>query len=170
MTGSVQFTMNKLDSLQLLCGAFRYLGGIHYIICVESEGAWSAYLAYFDLRYIELLTIVPWGLIQRSFAVLFYLTSGWRKCLLLSEEGVLFFCSKGERRIFTNFHRQVFCWTDQWYGMTMADIRVLEDRTKVELDEVRKCYNHLYLFWKASSWFNIRGQTFNKLPAYCHLH
>lgn len=48
------------------------------------------------------------------------------------------FIHKGERRIFTNFHRQVFCWTDQWYGLTMADIRVLEDKTKHELDEQRK--------------------------------
>lgn len=48
------------------------------------------------------------------------------------------FIHKAERRIFTNFHRQVFCWTDQWYGMTMADIRALEDKTKVELDEQRK--------------------------------
>lgn len=48
------------------------------------------------------------------------------------------FIHKGERRIFTNFHRQVFCWTDHWHGMTMADIRALEDKTKVELDEQRK--------------------------------
>jgi hypothetical protein len=47
------------------------------------------------------------------------------------------FIHRGERRIFTNFHRQVFCWTDQWYGMTMTDIRALEDKTKVELDEKR---------------------------------
>jgi len=39
-----------------------------------------------------------------------------------------------ERRIFLNFHRQVFCWTDKWHGMTMEDIRALEDKTKKELD------------------------------------
>ena len=32
---------------------------------------------------------------------------------------------------------QVFCWMDKWHGMTMADIRELEDRTKRELDEER---------------------------------
>lgn len=48
------------------------------------------------------------------------------------------FIHKAERRIFTNFHRQVFCWTDQWYGMTMADIRAIEEKTKLELDEARK--------------------------------
>ena len=42
-----------------------------------------------------------------------------------------------ERRLFTNFHRQVFCWIDNYYGMTMEDIRVLEEKTKRELDEVR---------------------------------
>ena len=41
-----------------------------------------------------------------------------------------------ERRVFTNFHRQVFCWTDKWYGLTMEDIRKLEAKTKTELDEV----------------------------------
>ncbi|PAA54792.1 hypothetical protein BOX15_Mlig008177g2 [Macrostomum lignano] len=39
-----------------------------------------------------------------------------------------------ERRIFTNFHRQVFCLTDQWFGLTMEDIRQLEERTKRDLD------------------------------------
>ena len=40
------------------------------------------------------------------------------------------------RNIFTIFHRQLFCWLDQWYGMTMEDIRELEEKTKRELDEV----------------------------------
>merc|ERR1712080_568692 len=42
-----------------------------------------------------------------------------------------------ERRIFTNFHREVFCWMDKWHGMTMADIRALEEETKAKLDEER---------------------------------
>uniref|UniRef100_A0A5K3G114 Phosphatidylinositol transfer protein n=1 Tax=Mesocestoides corti TaxID=53468 RepID=A0A5K3G114_MESCO len=43
-----------------------------------------------------------------------------------------------ELRVFTIFHRQLFCWTDEWYGMTMADIRKLEDATKEELELQRK--------------------------------
>jgi hypothetical protein len=65
---------------------------------------------------------------------------------------------KAERRLFTNFHRyvliwlmiqkrifidifpysfrQVFCWLDRWHGMTMQDIRRLEDETREELDRV----------------------------------
>ncbi|RHZ87793.1 hypothetical protein Glove_30g23 [Diversispora epigaea] len=39
--------------------------------------------------------------------------------------------------LFTRFHRQLFCWTDRWYGMTMNDIRSYEDKTKHELDETR---------------------------------
>ncbi len=35
------------------------------------------------------------------------------------------------------FFLQVFCWTDKWYGMTMEDIRALEEKTKAELDEER---------------------------------
>lgn len=33
---------------------------------------------------------------------------------------------------------QLFCWIDQWYGLTMEDIRALEDKTKDELDRQRK--------------------------------
>lgn len=47
------------------------------------------------------------------------------------------FIQKAERRLFTNFHRQVFCWIDRWYGLTMEDIRAIEDNTKEELDRVR---------------------------------
>ena len=43
---------------------------------------------------------------------------------------------KTERRIFTNFHRQVFCWMDLWHGLTISDIRAIEEKTKHELDEV----------------------------------
>ena len=45
---------------------------------------------------------------------------------------------KQEKRLFTTFHRQVFCWMDNWFGMTMQEIRDLEDKTKEELDEMRK--------------------------------
>uniref|UniRef100_A0A0M3HI87 Phosphatidylinositol transfer protein n=1 Tax=Ascaris lumbricoides TaxID=6252 RepID=A0A0M3HI87_ASCLU len=38
-------------------------------------------------------------------------------------------------RLFSKFHREVFCWIDNWYGMTMADIREIEDKAQRELDE-----------------------------------
>ncbi|KAL3857995.1 hypothetical protein ACJMK2_012613 [Sinanodonta woodiana] len=47
------------------------------------------------------------------------------------------FIQTQEQRLFTLFHRQVFCWTDKWYGMTMDDIREWEEKTKRELDEQR---------------------------------
>ncbi|VDL96883.1 unnamed protein product [Schistocephalus solidus] len=40
------------------------------------------------------------------------------------------------RLIFLNFHRQLFCSIDSWHGLSMEDIRVLEERTKEELDKV----------------------------------
>lgn len=49
---------------------------------------------------------------------------------------IISFYSQQEDRIFRNFHRQVFCWMDQWYGLTMVDIRRIEDQTKEELDSV----------------------------------
>lgn len=48
------------------------------------------------------------------------------------------FIMNTQRRLFTNFHRQVFCWTDRWHGMTMEDIRRLEDETKDELEKQRQ--------------------------------
>lgn len=42
---------------------------------------------------------------------------------------------KAVKRLLTNFHRQLFCWLDKWFGMTMDDIRELEDKTKQDLDE-----------------------------------
>lgn len=41
-----------------------------------------------------------------------------------------------ERRIFTKFHREVCCWIDKWYGLTMEDIRRIEEETKHMLVEV----------------------------------
>jgi len=53
-----------------------------------------------------------------------------------------------EKRIFTLFHRQVFCWMGPhksindstapgWYGMNMGDIRRIEAETKAQLDKER---------------------------------
>lgn len=46
---------------------------------------------------------------------------------------------QAERRIFLNFHRDLFCWIDRWHGLTIQDIRELEEKTKRELDEVNSC-------------------------------
>lgn len=35
------------------------------------------------------------------------------------------------------FFRQLFCWTDKWYGMTLEEIRNLEAKTKQDLDAKR---------------------------------
>uniref|UniRef100_A0A8C5LRG3 Phosphatidylinositol transfer protein beta isoform n=1 Tax=Leptobrachium leishanense TaxID=445787 RepID=A0A8C5LRG3_9ANUR len=49
------------------------------------------------------------------------------------------FIQKQEKRIFTNFNRQVFCWIDKWVDLTMEDIRRMEDETQQELEAVRIC-------------------------------
>lgn len=41
-----------------------------------------------------------------------------------------------EKRIFTNFHRQLFCWIDKWIDLSMEDIRRMEDETQRELEAV----------------------------------
>ncbi|KAI2664004.1 Phosphatidylinositol transfer protein beta isoform [Labeo rohita] len=48
------------------------------------------------------------------------------------------FIHKQEKRIFTNFHRQLFCWIDQWVELSMEDIRRMEEETQKELEEMRK--------------------------------
>jgi len=47
--------------------------------------------------------------------------------------------------LFTKFHKQLFCWIDQWYGLTMADIRRIEDETQKELQNVNKIRFFFYL-------------------------
>ena len=42
-----------------------------------------------------------------------------------------------EKRVFTKFHREVCCWIDQWYGLTLEDIRKIEEETKQILVEQR---------------------------------
>uniref|UniRef100_A0A8C1I3H6 Phosphatidylinositol transfer protein alpha isoform n=1 Tax=Cyprinus carpio carpio TaxID=630221 RepID=A0A8C1I3H6_CYPCA len=47
------------------------------------------------------------------------------------------FIHKQEKRLFTNFHRQLFCWLDRWISLTMEDIRRMEEETQKELDNMR---------------------------------
>uniref|UniRef100_A0A8C0HHN5 Phosphatidylinositol transfer protein beta isoform n=1 Tax=Buteo japonicus TaxID=224669 RepID=A0A8C0HHN5_9AVES len=53
------------------------------------------------------------------------------------------FIQKQEKRIFTNFHRQLFCWIDKWIDLTMEDIRRMEDETQKELEAVRTVFLRL---------------------------
>ncbi|KAL1456523.1 hypothetical protein WDU94_001247 [Cyamophila willieti] len=41
------------------------------------------------------------------------------------------------KRLSIKFNRQVFCWMDSWYDLTMEDIRRIEDETKGQLDTQR---------------------------------
>jgi len=41
-----------------------------------------------------------------------------------------------ETKIFAKFHRQLFCWLDEWHGMTMEDVRTLEKQIAEELSAV----------------------------------
>ncbi|XP_055342200.1 phosphatidylinositol transfer protein alpha isoform-like [Paramacrobiotus metropolitanus] len=36
---------------------------------------------------------------------------------------------EAERKVFCQFYRQMFCWIDQWYGLTQADVRAMEEDT-----------------------------------------
>jgi len=40
------------------------------------------------------------------------------------------------RDVFLSGHRQVFCWLDEWFGLSMDEVRKIEDETKEELDKL----------------------------------
>lgn len=46
-------------------------------------------------------------------------------------ENIIF---NNQKSILTNFHKQVFCMIDDWYGLTLQDIRRTEEETKEKLD------------------------------------
>jgi hypothetical protein len=48
------------------------------------------------------------------------------------------FLMKFERNLFFDFHRQVYCWMDDWFSMTMQDVREYENKIKRDLDEKLK--------------------------------
>ncbi|GFR67036.1 phosphatidylinositol transfer protein alpha isoform [Elysia marginata] len=41
-------------------------------------------------------------------------------------------------RYFRNYYRQLVCWTDDFYGLTIEDIRKIEEDTEKELQEIRQ--------------------------------
>jgi len=43
------------------------------------------------------------------------------------------FIQNAERRLFTKFHRQLFCWIDKWHGLTLDDVRKIEENVQKEL-------------------------------------
>jgi len=45
------------------------------------------------------------------------------------------FLQNFERNLFLKFHRQVYCWLDEWYGMALEDVRSFEAKTKADLDD-----------------------------------
>ncbi len=43
------------------------------------------------------------------------------------------FISGYEEKLFSQFHRKIWCWSDKWHGMSLDDIRKLEEETKEDL-------------------------------------
>lgn len=41
---------------------------------------------------------------------------------------------RNQQELLTKFHKSVFCLIDNWYGLTLDEIRLLEDQIKRELD------------------------------------
>ncbi|EGG23560.1 phosphatidylinositol transfer protein 1 [Cavenderia fasciculata] len=48
------------------------------------------------------------------------------------------FMMKIEKDLFTKFHRQVYCWLDEWFGWSMDQVREYEQKTKENLDQKLK--------------------------------
>ena len=41
------------------------------------------------------------------------------------------------QKVFTLTNRRIFCWMDEWYGMTQKDVRRINDQLKTELTQVK---------------------------------
>lgn len=46
---------------------------------------------------------------------------------------MLFVVPTGLRKVMVRAHRQAWCWQDEWYGLTIEDIRQLELETQLAL-------------------------------------
>lgn len=42
-----------------------------------------------------------------------------------------------QRKVLLEGHRKAFCWLDEWYGLTMEDIRAMEKETAEAMLRVR---------------------------------
>lgn len=36
----------------------------------------------------------------------------------------------GFRAAFATYHRRLWCWLDEWWGMSVADVRAMEEETR----------------------------------------
>lgn len=41
---------------------------------------------------------------------------------------------RNQQELLTKFHKSVFCLIDKWYGLSLREIRLLEDQVKKEID------------------------------------
>ncbi|KAM7374374.1 hypothetical protein PAMP_007035 [Pampus punctatissimus] len=76
------------------------------------------------------------------------------------------FIQKQEKRLFTNFHRQLFCWIDKWIDLNMEDIRRMEEETRKELDETSNTRHqriHILLLFQLTQ--HLAGRS-KPLPRY----
>ncbi|ODM96619.1 Phosphatidylinositol transfer protein alpha isoform [Orchesella cincta] len=48
------------------------------------------------------------------------------------------FIIENQRKLFTAFHRRVFIFMDKWYGLTVTDIRRLENEAAEQLEQLRR--------------------------------
>lgn len=48
----------------------------------------------------------------------------------------------GLRKVMVRAHRQAWCWQDEWYGLTIEDIRQLELETQLALAKKMAQYSH----------------------------
>jgi hypothetical protein len=52
-----------------------------------------------------------------------------------------------QRKILLEGHRKCFCWLDEWHGLTMEDVRKMEDDTAQAISRVRHHF-HFPLFYR----------------------
>lgn len=77
----------------------------------------------------------------------------------------LFLSVQGERALFLACHRLCFAWIDEWYGMTVEQIREMERQTDMLLKKVSvqfplpplQCLSPINLMFTPAELLNIVG-------------
>jgi hypothetical protein len=42
-----------------------------------------------------------------------------------------------QHQLIAAVHRRIFCWSDDWYGLSLAEVRAIQEKLKFELSQVK---------------------------------
>lgn len=108
------------------------------------SGVWANGSKIASSRYTEITPVVP--LPFSSHHLLSLNLSQWHSFQRFRAKLMQYvFSIQGQRALFLAFHRLCFAWIDEWYGMTMLQIREKEMQTDLLLKKVSSQYIKLLI-------------------------